>query len=272
MLTALLNRLRLRLRSEDGFTLAELVVAMAAGVVVMMGLVSIMVVTLHQSQRTFTRVDASRSARSALAVIENELHSACVNGTPPIQTGSDPSNLSFISYYGTSASPTPIWHQLSFNAAAATLIETRYTVTGTTPNFVKGTLIPGSAVTVLTNVAQQSSLIPAFQYYAYAPAGYTDSKGDVYYMVADGSNIQPGTTNTTPNSPLVATGGLSDPIANTVVEVVVNLLVGASSSNLNGPTGHVVDDPVTDTISLRLTTPPDYVPAGGTTAGYAPCQ
>jgi prepilin-type N-terminal cleavage/methylation domain-containing protein len=273
--TALPRRLHSRLDSEAGFTLVELLVAMTAGLVVMMGLVSIIVVTVHQTQRTFTSVDATRRARTALAGLENELHSGCVNGTPPIQTGSDPNNLSFISYYGTSASPQPIWHRLTFSAG--TLTDSTYNVTGSSPDFTQGTLIPGGTTTVLTNVAPQSGT-PVFQYYTYTlVAGYTDSKLNIFYMIADGSTIQPGTTSLTPSSPLSATGGLSDASANTVVEVVVNLLVGASSANLNGPTSHAGDDPVTDTISLRLTTPPDFVPAGTFVApgavpvGYGPC-
>ena len=48
-----------------------------------------MIVTLRQTQRTFTKVDATRQARTALATIENELHSACVNGRRvPVQAGS----------------------------------------------------------------------------------------------------------------------------------------------------------------------------------------
>ena len=92
---------------QDGFTFAELSVAMAAAIVVIIGLFSIMVVTLHQTQRTFTKVDATRRARTALADIENELHSACLvgsplsqNGDPPIQAGSEVIHLIFLSYYG----------------------------------------------------------------------------------------------------------------------------------------------------------------------------
>ena len=43
---------------EDGFTLIELVVAMAMAITVVIGLSGIMIVTLHQTKGTLTRVDA----------------------------------------------------------------------------------------------------------------------------------------------------------------------------------------------------------------------
>jgi hypothetical protein len=54
--------------------------------------------------------------------------------------------------------------------------------------------------------------------------------------------------------------------------VSVNLLVGPSAENLAKSTLTSDFDPVTDAISLRLTTPPDYVPSGSGSASYLPCQ
>ena len=56
--------------SQAGFTLVELLVAMSIGLVVMFAVTAIMIVSLHQTQRTFTSVDATRQARTALATIE----------------------------------------------------------------------------------------------------------------------------------------------------------------------------------------------------------
>src|ERR1700761_1139769 len=109
---------------EDGFTLIELLVTIGCAGIVLLALMTIMIVTLHQTQRTFTRVDATRLARTAMATVENELHSACVNGTPPIQGAtqsgtveSDANDLVFVSYFGTSATPQAVWHRLSYNSA-----------------------------------------------------------------------------------------------------------------------------------------------------------
>jgi prepilin-type N-terminal cleavage/methylation domain-containing protein len=256
---------------QAGFTLVELLVAILMGIVVLFALTEIMIVTLHQTQRVFTRVDATRQARTAVSYIENELHSACIDGdlAPPIQPGSNGSNLIFTSYIGTAANPTPIWHQLTFSATAGTLIDTSYTVTGASPNWNQGTQI-GVPRTVLSNVAQQSASVPMFQYYAYQQES-SDSTGS-YWVIPDGSNIVP-ITNATPNTPLVpGTTGLSQTDANNAVEVAINMSVGATNSSLNGRATTSNNDSVTDSISLRLTTPPNEVDTGASAQGYGPCE
>jgi prepilin-type N-terminal cleavage/methylation domain-containing protein len=255
--------------AEAGFTLVELLVAMSIGLVVMFAVTTIMIVTLHQTQRTFTSVDATRQARNALATIENELHSACVNGDAPVLTGSDGSNLNFLSYTGGAANPAPVWHVLSFSGGTLTdsVYPAVYTATTTGHTWTQGTPRT-SQTTLLTSVAQQSALVPVFRYYQYVQA-YT-SGGNAYWYVPDGNTIVPGTTGTgTPSSvgtPLTASS------AATVVEVVLNVLVGPSGENLANSTLTADFDPVTDAISLRLTTPPDYVPAGSGSASYLPCE
>jgi hypothetical protein len=273
MLMRALARLRRRLGGQAGFTLAELTVAMAAATVVVIGLASIMITTLHQTQRSFTTVDATRQARTAFANIENELHSACVDGSPPIQgvtngvNESDDNNLVFINYTGTSASPTPVWHDLSFNAAAKTLVDTTYNVTGTSPDWAPGTTVLATN-TLLTNAAPVGTT-PVFKYFAYAPL-YTDAGNNVYWVIPDGNNAIP-VSGVTP-TPAPLTTPLSANDSNNVVEVMINLQVGASASSLTKSTLTATNDAVSDTISLRLTTPPDYVSASVSDASFAPCQ
>ncbi|HEX3979401.1 MAG TPA: prepilin-type N-terminal cleavage/methylation domain-containing protein [Solirubrobacteraceae bacterium] len=273
---------RVSVPAADGYTLVELVVAMAIAMVVLVGLLSIVVVTLHSTQRVFTTVDATRQARTALAPIENELHSGCLEGStsPPIQAGSTASNLIFLSYTGGGLNPTPVWHELTLSGT--TLVDHTYQATpnpnydgsGTTADYLPGTA--GPSTTLLTNVSQQRTSagapIDVFQYFAYEPEG-TDADGDTYYVIPDGSNPAPGSTTPLSPTPLTASGtGLAISDANTTVEVMLTLLVGPGSENLNSQQLPAVSAPVTDSISLRLTTPPDYVAAASNLAGYGPCQ
>jgi type II secretory pathway pseudopilin PulG len=267
----MLTALRLRTGGSAGFTLIEMVVAMAAGIVVLFALSAVMISVLHQTQRTFTRVDATRQARTALSTIENELHSSCVGANNPIQAGSTADSLAFVTFYGTSANPTPVWHQLTFNASAGTLVDTGYNVTGAAPDWVQGTTVL-STNTLLTNAARLTGNTPVFQYYAYQSAG-TDAKGNIYWVIPDGNDANPLTNTVVPAAALDTSSGLSQNDAGNTVEVVINLAVGATSQSLNAPVSNTsADDPVTDAISLRLTTPPNDVPAGSNSDGYGPCQ
>lgn len=280
MLTGHLDTRRRAIRAQDGFTLPELLVAMAMGMIVLVGLVTLMTFTMDQTQTTFSGVSATRQARTALANIENELHSACVDGSPPIQAGSTATKLVFISYYGSAAAPTPVWHVITFNATSGTLTDTSYAVTanatydstGVPPAWTPASTAT-STTTLLTNVSAQASGTPVFQYYEYAADG-TDPSGDTYMIIPDGTNLAPGQTGTPPNNPLntSVTGGLSQAYADNTVEVMINLRAGPALENLNSPSETSADDSVTDAISLRLTTPPDYVPAGATAEGYGPCE
>jgi Tfp pilus assembly protein PilW len=266
-------------REDSGFTLVELVVAMAMGIVVMFALSDIMIAMLHQSQRTFTRVDATRQARVALNNIDNELHSACVDGSPPIQARSTGTSLIFLSYSGNAASPTPVWHQLTFSGG--TLTDSRYaaatnptfTTTGTGPEWQQGSALTPASVTLLSNASQQTSAglpVPVFKYFRYAAAG-TDSSGDTYYTVPDGTTVNPLTQAAITAAPLSVTGtGLSQDDAANTVEVMINVVAGATSENINKTT--IETDSVTDSISLRLTTPPNYLPPGKSISGYGPCE
>ncbi len=124
------TRLRCRLAGEAGFTLVELLATMVAGLVVLGALGTILTVTLRETSRSFTQVDATSRARPVFEGLENKLHSACfADEQTPIQSGSGPNALIFMSSYGNGATPTQVWHEVGFNPApAATLTDTTYSV------------------------------------------------------------------------------------------------------------------------------------------------
>ena len=265
-------------RGEDGFTLIELLVAMAMAIPVLLALTTILVTTLHQTQRTYTRVNATRAARNALATVENELHSACVGqNTDPILPASTPTSLSFLSYTGTDDTPTPVWHVLSLvanqgSSTSYSLLDTSYNVTADSQavnvGWDKGS--QSGAVTLLSNVTPLSAGT-AFQYYAYKPY----ANGGVYnWIIPDGTNLQPGTSSTYPNAPLSAptSTGLTAGDASTAVEVKIGLLVGADNTSGTNSSLSGTNDPITDAVSLRLTTPANSSTTTTDTGDFGPCQ
>jgi prepilin-type N-terminal cleavage/methylation domain-containing protein len=104
--------LHLSPRAEHGFSMIELLVAMAAAAVVIAALVTILQVTYGQETRTTDHTQANQIGRTAMSKVIEELHSSCT-GIAPIRQGAavpeyglgttGPLNLWFISVYG---SPT----------------------------------------------------------------------------------------------------------------------------------------------------------------------
>lgn len=277
-MTGILAKAAARLGRDDGFTLVELLVSMAAGMVVVAGLVTVLSVTLQQTTGTFTRVDATERARTMLAHVEDELHSACLtDGVTPIEGGaqgtqtSDANNLVFVSQFGTSAAPTPVEHKITFNSANGTLTEYTYNATtagsdptkwafSSTPTRTAGKLL-------LNHVAQVTGpTTPVFQYFAYEP--YTDVNGNPAEMLLDGSAPVPGTTALPNPDPLTVPLTSASTSAPSVAEVTINLVVGPQGGTFENTNLTSADDPVTDSIVLRFTPPADAADAGVT---FGPC-
>ena len=103
-----MSRLRSRIREEGGFTLMELSVALGTGLVVFMGLMTLIGTTTTSSARVANRVAVDQLARPAMQRIVNTLHSACVApGIAPVLPGSDGSSISLIHQTGAAPSPVP---------------------------------------------------------------------------------------------------------------------------------------------------------------------
>jgi type II secretory pathway pseudopilin PulG len=283
-MSSFLARVSRRLCREEGFTLVELLATMAAGIVVLGAVVTVISVALQQTTYTFTRVDATERARTMLAHVGDELHSAClVNNVTPIQGGgqgsqvSDANNLVFVSQYGTSANPTPVEHKITYNSTTGNLTEYNYSVTGgsdpttwvfsSTPTNTSGRLLLNH-VSQIRTTGSNPTLLPVFQYFAYEP--YTDVNGDQAMMLLDGSSAVPGTT-TLPNpDPLSVTpSGLSQTDAASTAEVMINLLVGAQGGAYENTNLTSASDPITDSLVLRFTPPPNA--SGGSPTSFGPC-
>jgi type II secretory pathway pseudopilin PulG len=261
-------RRRFRLmRDQRGFTLVETLAVIAAGTVVMIGLFTMIDVTLHQTTRTFDRVDATQRARTTLESIMNELHSACIGpGDTPIQPGSTATDFFFVSQYSNAANVTPVTEHEVYVDSAGNLYEKTYANTGSaSPPWTFATT-PSTTRLLLTNVRSAQ-----FQYYAYQQVSYTDAAGNPYMMILDGTQAVPGTNTIPTAAPLPVP--LSTSNAQQAVEVTINLTVGpagGSGENTNTGASNVSEDAnVFDSAILRLSPAANHAGNGAT---FNPCE
>lgn len=267
----LCQRARSRIATEAGFTLVELLATIVAGVVVLLALGTIMDATLKQTTRSFSQADATSRSRPIFEGLENELHSACfADEQTPIQSGSSPTALIFMSSYGNGANPTEIWHEVDYNAPpTATLTDATYSVSYSVVNGIpvwsRGTL--QGTKRLLNNVAQ-SGTTPVFQYFAYQTAPGTDAGGNQYMILPDGTAPIPGTTTTVYN-PLAPGAALSATQASSAAEVLVTLNVGPAGGFNENTNLANVGQSVSDSITFRFTPAANHVGDG---AIFKPCD
>ena len=73
---------------DDGFTIVELMVALAMGIVVMFAVLGLVEATTRDSARIAARIEANQLARPVLQHMTDELHSTCLGpNVTPIQGG-----------------------------------------------------------------------------------------------------------------------------------------------------------------------------------------
>lgn len=154
------------IRDQRGTTLTELLVGMAAGMVVLFALTTLVVVTLNSTTRVSARVDATQLARLSLNKVVDQLHSACIAPkAPPIRSGSTDTELRFVHATGAAAVPTPVLSVITFSGD--TLIQSDYDwVEGAAPFWVFEET-PSRTVQLAEGVVALASQ-PVFSYYGYA--------------------------------------------------------------------------------------------------------
>lgn len=166
------------LGDESGTTMVELLVGMAMGMVVMVGLTMMIILVLHGTSRVDARVEATDNARVAVTGVMEELHSACISPQiAPIRTGSTGTELIFWHAAAGEAgavAPIPVKSKIAYSdgTGTGTLTQTDYAqVGGTSPNWTfegeEGNHGTGSTRTLLTNVAPPPGSTNVFTYYKY---------------------------------------------------------------------------------------------------------
>ena len=185
-----------RAQSEDGFTLIEMLVATATGLIVVLALFTIMEIAVRQTSRISDTVQAETLGRSTLTRMVDELHSACIaHEFTPVQTGSTGSELRFRTGYGEGTvveGGHAFEHRIEWAGgpapASGKLIDKSYKSTGSWPNLVFETTTPTSSVTIGQNIYElpkpeppvraKKEYIPVFQYEKYAAkAAETETAG-----------------------------------------------------------------------------------------------
>jgi hypothetical protein len=168
-----MSRLRRRLADERGTTLAELMVGLATGTVVMLGLTALVVVTLHTTTKVSARVDATQRARTVLTRLVDQLHSACIAPkAAPMRKESTGTELRFVHAAGSAVSPVPTLSVIALSGT--TLTQTDYSwKEGNAPFWVFNTT-PVSTTQLMTKVAPIGSK-PVFSYYAYGSGALSET-------------------------------------------------------------------------------------------------
>jgi prepilin-type N-terminal cleavage/methylation domain-containing protein len=254
---ALLRRLA---AESDGYTLIELMVSMAIGLVIALAAFGLIEVTTRATGRVTDQVGANQIGRQSAAYVESELQASCIQAGGqqsdgsywgPIQTNvtspsssstklvSDGSDIVFwtvsdatatagVTYASTGTSYA--LHYIQFTGG--TLVDTSWPVTsGTSPStFVYGTATTRTLGKINgTGVVSQVGTTPVFQYYGY----------DATYNLSTTPLTLPLTTTTAPG------------IASVAVSYQVEGNKGDNTSKQNS--SQAAPYIVNDSVSLRLT-------------------
>jgi prepilin-type N-terminal cleavage/methylation domain-containing protein len=163
------DRFRLLAKDQRGMTLVELLVATAAGSVVLMGVSSATIVVLRESNRVASHVDANQQARLAMTRVIDQLHSACYEyDFAPIQKESSGTTLIFThptAATATKVAPTPVKSAISVSGTS--LVQSDYAATTTQPPWAFSTTA-ASTTTLATGISAISTSVPLFRYFGYS--------------------------------------------------------------------------------------------------------
>lgn len=197
------------LRDERGTTLIELMVATAAGMVIMFAITTVIVVALHGSARVSARVDATQRGRIVIARIMEQLHSGCIlPEIAPVQEKSTGTTLRFVHETGSGVALTPTLSVISLSNG--TLTQSDYKATaGPLPSWSFETSAFATR-TLLTKVAPISPSSSIFFYYTYSSGSLVQQTGELSSTVAKQIlNVRVALTASPGTTPVKDSGGAS---------------------------------------------------------------
>ncbi len=155
------------IRDQRGTTMVELLVATAAGVFVLFAITAMVIISLRETARVNTHVDATQRARTVLNKVIEELHSACIAPLiAPVREESTGTKLIFLHQTGSEVAPTPVKSEVTLNGT--TVSQSNYPSTGgEAPNWTFSST-PSSTEQLMTNISPTPPNTSIFNYYSYS--------------------------------------------------------------------------------------------------------
>lgn len=169
-------RLNDRLRSQDGFTVVELLVAMVVLGIVVAGSLTLMQVVMRQGRGVIERTDAAQHGRLALDRMTRQIRSqVCRDQFTRGLISASPTSLSFYTDLGDGRTTGPSRHTLTYDSAKRRVTETVFLSQTAPPAAPSYASTPDrNAVTILEDVVPDTDAaknpLPFFTYFAYDTA------------------------------------------------------------------------------------------------------
>lgn len=124
-----------RLRSQDGFTLPEMLTAISIALIVSLAAFSLIEVVMRRAGDVAGRVEASQKGRAAMDFMTRQLRSqVCLSSTVPPMVSATPDSVTFYTDLSDPAAGTvPEKHTLTYDPVKRTIVERAYAGTGAAP-------------------------------------------------------------------------------------------------------------------------------------------
>lgn len=147
-----------RLRTQGGFTVVEMLVAMTVLGIVAVGAMTMIEVVMRQGRGVVDRTDAAQRGRLVLDQMTRQIRSqVCLNATTKGLVAANADSLTFYADLSAGGN-TPRKRMLEYQPSARRIVERVYQPDGTTP---------ASQRVLLQNVVREKPSTPVFSYFAY---------------------------------------------------------------------------------------------------------
>jgi type II secretory pathway pseudopilin PulG len=159
-----------RVRSQDGFTLPELLTTMTVSMVVLLAVFAVLDTVMKRTAETQARIEATQRGRVVMDTMTRQLRSqTCPSTTTPAIADASPNSVTFYTDLTNGAAPRKDSIEkrvLAYDPATKRITQSVYRPTGADPIAFNAT----ATTRVLATDVVPDGGQPVFRYYAYAPA------------------------------------------------------------------------------------------------------